>query len=80
MFLHIGGDVVLPKKDVVAILNVRASQAPITREFIEIATDEGFIKKLHHKNKIKSYIITEKEIFQSSISCMTLKKRGESKI
>lgn len=80
MFLHVGRDVVVPKKDVVAILDVKTTKAPITKEFIEIATDEGFIKKTHHKNKIKSYIVTEYEIFQSPISCITLKKREESKV
>lgn len=78
MFLHLGGEVVVLKKDVIAILDVRTKQSQITREFFEIAEDEGFIKKISDQNKEKSYVITTKEIFVSPISCTTLKKRSNS--
>ena len=78
MFIHLGGDVVVPKKEVVAILDIQAGLAPATKEFIEIAGDEGFIKNISEKNKGKSYVITTKEIYLSPISCTTLKKRSES--
>lgn len=78
MFIHLGGDVVVLKKDVIAILDVRAGLSPVTGEFIEIAKDEGFIKNISEKNKEKSYVITTKEIYLSPISCTTLKKRSES--
>lgn len=78
MFLHLGGDVVVLKKDVIAILDIRTRLSPVTKEFIEIAKDEGFIKNISDHNKEKSYIVTTKEIFLSPISCTTLKKRSES--
>lgn len=78
MFLHLGGDVVVPKKDVIAILDIRTKLSPVTKEFIEIAKDEGFIKNISDYNKEKSYVVTTKEIFLSPISCTTLKKRSES--
>lgn len=78
MFLHLGGDVVVPKKDVIAILDIRTKLSPVTKEFIEIARDEGFIKNISDQNKEKSYVVTTKEIFLSPISCTTLKKRSES--
>lgn len=77
MFLHLGGDVVVPKKDVIVILDIKTMSAPTTREFIEIARDEGFIRNISNKNKDKSYVVTTKEIFISQISCTTLKKRSE---
>ncbi len=40
MFLHLGGDVVVSKEDIIAILDVRTRKAPVTKEFIEIARDE----------------------------------------
>jgi len=78
MFLHLGGDVVVSKKDIIAILDVRTRQAPVTKEFIEIAGDEGFIKSIYDKEKEKSFVITTRDIYMSPISCITLKKRAES--
>lgn len=78
MFLHLGGDVVVLKKDIIAILDIRTKLSPVTKEFIEIAKDEGFIKNISEQNKEKSYVVTTKEIFLSPISCVTLKKRSDN--
>ena len=78
MFLHLGGDVVVPKKDIIAILDHRTRLSPATKEFLEIAKDEGFIKKISQNDKDKSYIVTTKEIYISPISCITLRKRSET--
>lgn len=78
MFLHLGGDVVVSKEDIIAILDMRTRQAPVTKEFIEIARDEGFIKSIYDQEKEKSFVITTKDIYMSPISCITLKKRAES--
>jgi hypothetical protein len=78
MFLHLGGDVVVPKKDIIAILDHRTRLSPATKEFLEIAKDEGFIKKISQSDKNKSYIVTTKEIYISPISCITLRKRSET--
>lgn len=77
MFLHLGGDVVVLKKDIIAILDVRTAQAAVTKEFIEIAGDEGFIKNIYEKDREKSFIVTSKDIYMSPISCSTLKKRSD---
>ncbi|SFR11902.1 extracellular matrix regulator RemB [Desulfoscipio geothermicus] len=76
MFLHLGGDVVVPKKDIVAILDIRAKSSGITREYLEIAGDEGFIVNISEPGKEKTYVITGNEIYLSPISCNTLKKRA----
>lgn len=76
MFLHLGRDVVVLKKDIIAILDVRTAQADATKEFIEIAGDEGFIKNIYEKEKEKSFVVTTKDIYMSPISCSTLKKRS----
>ena len=77
MFLHLGGDVVVLKKDVIAILNIRAGQATVTKEFIKTAGDEGFIKNIYAKDREKSFVVTNREIYMSPISCSTLKKRAD---
>lgn len=78
MFLHLGGNVVVLKKDVIAILDTRTRQSAISKEFMEIAKDEGFIQSITEQEKEKSYVITNKEIYLSPISCTTLKKRSDN--
>ncbi|MCL4440225.1 MAG: DUF370 domain-containing protein [Firmicutes bacterium] len=78
MFLHLGGDVMVLKKDIIAILDARIKNSAITREFIEIAKDEGFIQPISNQEKEKSFVITSKEIYVSPISCTTLKKRSDN--
>ncbi|MTI83498.1 MAG: DUF370 domain-containing protein [Firmicutes bacterium] len=78
MFLHLGGSTVVSKREIIAILDVETKKLPITQEFLEIATDEGFIKTIVPKEKAKSFIITNDQIFLSPISCTTLKKRSNS--
>jgi len=76
MFLHLGADVVIPKKDVIMIIDIRTKKSPVTKEFLQISEDEGFIKSI--TEKVKSVIITTKDIYMSPISCSTLKKRAEN--
>jgi hypothetical protein len=76
MFLHLGGDVVVLKKDVIAILDIRTRQTAVTKEFIETARDEGFIKNIYEKDREKSFVVTTRDIYMSPISCSTLKKRS----
>ncbi|MBE3587897.1 MAG: DUF370 domain-containing protein [Thermoanaerobacteraceae bacterium] len=80
MFLHLGTDKSILKKDVVAILNVRTHSAAATGEFLEIARDEKKLHLLTEPGKIKSYVLTVKGVYGSPISCATLKKRVESEI
>ncbi|SFG90602.1 protein of unknown function [Desulfotomaculum arcticum] len=80
MFLHLGGDVIVPKKEIVAILDIRSKASAITKEFLEIAGDEGFIINISTSGKEKTYVITNNEIYLSPISCTTLKKRALSQV
>lgn len=81
MFLHIGGDVVIPLKNVIAILDLESTTVSNnTREFLKTAEEEGFIETVG-EDLPKSFIITENEkvskIYLSPISSITLKKRSE---
>lgn len=77
MFLHLGRDVVVLKKDVIAILNIRVGQASVTKEFIKKAGGKGFIKNIYEKGREKSFVVTNRDIYMSPISCSTLKKRAD---
>ncbi|KPU26458.1 hypothetical protein TR13x_10095 [Caloranaerobacter sp. TR13] len=89
MFLHLGKDYVIPLKDIICIIDHKSLKSKDTKEFFDIAEEEGFIKNITDK-KIKSYIITEKAyidkksgskirksiIYCSNISSTTLNKRA----
>jgi hypothetical protein len=80
MFLHIGGDVVIPVKNIIAILDIDTTTiSRDTRDFLKIAEEEGFIDAISD-DLPKTFIITETDkkskIFLSPISSVTLQKRA----
>jgi ribosomal protein S8 len=80
MFLHIGGDVVLPLRNIIAIMDIESTTvSKDTKEFLKIAEEEGFIESISH-DLPKSFIITEidkkSRIYLSPISSVTLQKRS----
>lgn len=80
MFLHIGGDVVIPMKNVIAILDIETTtMSRDTKDFLKIAEEEGFIEAISD-DLPKSFVITEIEkksrIYLSPISSVTLQKRA----
>lgn len=82
MFLHIGGNYVIPVKNIIAIMDLETtSLSKDTKEFLKVAEEEGFVKGVTDEIP-KSYIITEfnkkSEIYLSAISSATLQKRVNS--
>ncbi len=82
MFLHLGSDVVVNLSDVIAILDLDVtSTSKITREFLAVAEDEGFIVNVSEDDLPKSFVITEidkkSRVFVSPISTSTLLKRAK---
>ncbi|ODM27150.1 extracellular matrix regulator RemB [Acetivibrio mesophilus] len=80
MFLHIGGDRVVPIKNIIAILDMETTTiSKDTKEFLAIAEEEGFIQTIS-SDIPKSFIITEIDkksiIYLSPISSITLQKRA----
>ncbi len=80
MFLHIGGDVVIPVRNVIAIFDIETTTvSKDTKEFLKVAEEEGFIQSIS-EDLPKSFIITENDkkskIYLSPISSVTLQKRA----
>lgn len=80
MFLHLGGDVTVQTKDIIAIIDIGSKNiSKITKEFLKTAEEEGFIKKTS-EDKPKSVILAEinkkSRVFLSPISTTTLLKRS----
>lgn len=80
MFLHIGGDLVIPVRNIIAILDIDTTTvSKDTKDFLKIAEEEGFIESITN-DLPKSFIITETDkkskIYLSPISSITLQKRS----
>ncbi|OEF97310.1 extracellular matrix regulator RemB [Desulfuribacillus alkaliarsenatis] len=76
MFIHLGANVLIPIKDVIAIIDVKMKDtADSMKEFLDVADEEGFVVKIED-GEIKSYVITTKNVYFSPISSVTLKKRS----
>lgn len=77
MFIHLGGNTLIRSKEVVAIINAEnALGASSTKEFLKTAHEEGFVERLEG-DEFKSVIITDRTVYLSPISSLTLKKRAE---
>lgn len=80
MFLYIGGDVVIPTKNIIAIMDIETTTiSKASKEFLSIAEEEGFIISIS-EDLPKTFIITESDkkskIYLSPISSVTLQKRS----
>lgn len=89
MFLHLGGNVVVPLNNIIAIIDVDSiSKSKDSKDFFKLAEKKGFVYKISSK-ETKSYVITERVekknkgalkiirtiIYFSPISSVTLHKR-----
>ncbi|MDR1701590.1 MAG: DUF370 domain-containing protein [Sporomusaceae bacterium] len=77
MFLHLGVDVIVPLKSVIGIFDVKITKSKNTESYLN---DLRKSKKLEiidvSESEPKSFIVTEKAVYFSTISSMTLKKRS----
>ena len=79
MFIHIGGDVIVPLKRIVSIFDLeRTTTTQWTRQFLKTAEEEGFLMTIGD-DMPKSFVIVETEfryqVYLSAISVATLTKR-----
>jgi regulator of extracellular matrix RemA (YlzA/DUF370 family) len=78
VFLHLGGDVVIPLSEVVAIFESEvAATSRSADEFLKTAKDEGLLVDVSG-GRPKAFVITGDRVYLSQISSLTLKKRAEN--
>lgn len=78
MFLHIGDNFMLMKKDIIAILDwetdrERNANLVFYKNWKE---QKKPIFACREESQIKSLVLTDQQIYLSAISCQTLKKRA----
>ena len=82
MYLHLGGDVAVRIKDIVAIMDMETtSTSKKTREFLKITQKNGEIISVNNELP-KSYVIITQDkrtkVYISPISSQTLLKRANN--
>ncbi len=90
MFLHLGGEVMVPTKDIIAIFDISSTlKSKNSQYFLDVCKEEGFVQKIVQEDP-RSFVITEKVersvkkgkksrktvIYYSPISALTLQKRA----
>lgn len=79
MFIHIGGDIVVRTKDVIAIIDIDHSESPSKgQSFFDEVENTHEVVKITTKEEAKAFVVTtNKRIYYSPISSVTLKKRAK---
>ncbi len=77
MFLHLGVDTIVPLKSIIGIFDVKITKAKSTENYLNDVRKNKKTEIIDvSENGAKSFIITEKAVYFSTISSMTLKKRS----
>lgn len=78
MYIHLGGDVVIKKNKIVAIINLDTiTKNENNQEFINNIKNINNINYISENGKINTLIITTNEYYLSPISAATIFKRGD---
>lgn len=85
MFLHLGENILVCTKDIIAILDIKSTlYSKYSKEFLKVCEEEGFINKTR-VDKPRSIVVTEIlenktvrkiKVYYSPISAVTLQKRA----
>ena len=77
MYLHLGGDFLIKKDKVVAIIDLEtATEGKINEKFLDNIKKNNNINYVSSPGKEKTLIITSKNYYLSPISSTTLYKRS----
>ncbi len=85
MYLHLGADISVNKKYVVAIFDLdNTSTSKITQEYFKKVTNEGKVINVSEEDLPRSFVLVEEKgeekLYISPISSQTLSKRANIKI
>jgi extracellular matrix regulatory protein B len=76
VYVHLGGDVVVPIQEIVGIFDSRLLQDnEDNRRFMEAARRQGRIRSEVSADDCKAVVVTATGVYTSAISSLTLQKR-----
>lgn len=77
MFLHLGEDIVLQTKEIVAIIDSNiVEESEIIKEFIDVNDRKNNIVHISD-GTFKSIVVTENKVYFSPLTAVTLKRRSQ---
>lgn len=77
MFLHLGCDVMVAKKELLGIFAYEYKEmSSVTKEFLDLARTEKKVVEISEPEKTKSFVLTDRKLYFSPISSITLQKRA----
>jgi len=79
MFLHLGSDTIIPLREVIAMVDMKAARAPVNAPFLDFAASRGRVTDVTD-GPAKTVVLTDRGVFLSAISSLTLKKRANKLI
>lgn len=80
MYLHLGADYMVKHSDIIAIFNLRHEESRIYENYIEKYKNKYEIVDATEGELCCSLVLTEKILYLSTISSVTLQKRVEDNI
>ncbi|HAU31458.1 MAG: hypothetical protein XD78_1063 [Desulfotomaculum sp. 46_296] len=78
MLIHLGGDVAIPGRCIIMILNSNLERSSVVKDYLAVVKEENFVHDLTEEGSGRSFIITDRGVFVSPVSSATLKKRSEN--
>ncbi|WP_078393262.1 extracellular matrix regulator RemB [Shouchella patagoniensis] len=79
MYLHIGGDVILPAKKVIGIFPYAEKElSKQTKVFLKEREQDGSCIKIVDDDSVKSIIVTDASTYYSPVSSQTLFRRSNT--
>jgi extracellular matrix regulatory protein B len=76
MYVHLGGDVVVPIQEIVGIFDARLlHDSGDNRRFMDAARRSGRIRSEVPATDLKAVVVTTTGVYTSAISSLTLQKR-----
>ena len=81
MYLHLGSDTVVNTKNIIAILDLEStSMSQITRDFLKIVEEEGFVRNVSEDQLPRTFVLCEIDgqsvIYITNISSRALAGRA----
>lgn len=76
IYIHLGNNIITSAKNIIAIINIEPPVSVDLQDIIEIAKQDKKFINISDKEKEKSLVITDDNIYISPISSNTLYKRG----
>lgn len=78
LFVHIGGDVVIALRDLVAIIDVGSMEkSPLNAQSIRQWNETGILNRVA-EGPVNAWVVTTHRVYATPISAATLRKRAEN--